>query len=328
MSKFADQIAQLIGNQTPAAVPVEPVTPEPVAPVVDSAPTPPVTPESVAPVAPVVPAEPVVTPEAAAQKPWYEDATDTTKTPPTPVEKNEKNEPVSPQLPEDPDFQLLKKFKEAGKNLADLISEYKVKDVSKLEGEKLVQNALKDFYNLEGDALEEEIVRYSTLSPTQKIEYENQLRKRYEDENSKKLNELINPIETMRKQNEENFAKVVELFDTDIESLVTPLVDQELYGLKVSTEMVDQVRKDMKDFGVVRPDGTFDTEKIFNAVFANRYLKDIVRANVTAAKNQGRQEVLAQVHNPSPNIPASVVPTTNTPDDAVRAYLDKKKSGR
>ena len=320
---FVDTVLKLVSAQeTPASG--EPTPPaEPAAPVVPAAePTP--VPDPKGPTGlEAPPAPPTNEPTAEPSKAWYESDESTPPAadpvPPTNPAEPQGNEPVSE--PEDPDFALLKKFKESGKSLKDLVAEYRVEDVAELPTGDMVRKGLEKFYKLSGEGLEDEIVRYETLSPVQKAEYESTLRSKFEEENSKKLQALIEPLEKKAKENEAAFLANVQRYEGEVDRISTSLVEKEIYGIKVSPEMAETVKKEMLNFGVVKPDGSFDAEKIFEAVFATRFLKDIVRANVTAAKNVGRQEILSEVHNPNPNIPGAVIPTSDSPDDVVRDYV-------
>lgn len=323
MSNFLDTVHSIVSKQeTPVQTPpVE--NPAPVAPVVDAAPpAPPVAPPVTQ--TPETPAPPADTP-APEVKAWYED--ENSATPPAPPV----SDPVKPDVPAavvtDPDYELLKKFKDAGKTLKDLIADYQIEDVSNLQEDQLVSKGLQKFYGLNGDALDDELVRYKELSPVQKVDYVNQIKKRFDDDNANKLKQLTEPLEKKAQENQALFMQNVQRFETDVNDIVSKLPEQELYGVKVTPEMAETVKNEMLNFGIVKDDGSFDAGKIFEAVFATRFLKDIVRANVTASKNAGRQEILAEVHNPNPNIPGTLPPKSLSPDEAARLYIESKRRG-
>jgi hypothetical protein len=65
--------------------------------------------------------------------------------------------------------------------------------------------------------------------------------------------------------------------------------------------------KDLKnyvdnDFKLTKEDGSFDIEKIYSVALWLKYGKDLVKANITKAKNEGREQVLKEVTNPSKNM--------------------------
>jgi len=77
-----------------------------------------------------------------------------------------------------------------------------------------------------------------------------------------------------------------------------------------------------------RKDGSIDADLLAEFALWKLYGKDIVRTNVTKAKNSGRREVLEATTNPS----SGRGPSNNnngfqgvTVDDAFGSYLNAKK---
>ena len=60
-----------------------------------------------------------------------------------------------------------------------------------------------------------------------------------------------------------------------------------------------------KEFSIQKEDGSFDIEKVYNIALWLNYGADVVKANVTKAKNEGREQVLKEVTNPSRNMSSS-----------------------
>ena len=146
---------------------------------------------------------------------------------------------------------------------------------------------------------EQAIYDYEHASIFQKKEWARAMRERYEQQNQEKLKQLTGTnakYAEMQQLAQKRYAEEVEQFTAQI-------VDKELYGLKVSPEMVKELR-DFAETGITfqRPDGSYDIEKIYSVAMWLKYGKDIVKANVTKARNEGKEQVIQAVTNPSPNL--------------------------
>jgi hypothetical protein len=64
--------------------------------------------------------------------------------------------------------------------------------------------------------------------------------------------------------------------------------------------------KDLKnfiqnEFTLQKEDGSFDIEKMYSIGLWLKYGRDLVKANITKAKNEGKEQVIREVSNPSKN---------------------------
>ena len=105
------------------------------------------------------------------------------------------------------------------------------------------------------------------------------------------------------KQNEEYQQAAIAKYNEEIESFSNSIVNKELYGLKITDEMSKDLRNFIdKEFRLTKEDGSFDIEKIYSVAVWLKYGKDLVKANITKAKNEGREQVIKEVSNPSKNM--------------------------
>jgi hypothetical protein len=290
---FLSELADQLRNQQPLEpTPVEPtiVEPTPVEPT-PVEPTPaeptPVEPTSVDP----TPTEP--TPE------WWNDSNS------NPANPNEKNpipaEPKNAVIDLDDDLKLISEYKKSGKTLADFVKEYQVEDVKTMTDEQIVKQGLKDFMNLSEDEYEQATSEYENASFFQKKQWADSFREKLEAKNSEKLKQLTNSNAKAEEYQEAVRAK----YQSDLTNFSEQIVNKEIYGLKVTDEM----SKDLKnfvdnEFTLTREDGSFDVEKMYSIGLWLKYGKDLVKANVTKAKNEGREQVIKEVTNPSKNMTA------------------------
>lgn len=279
---FLSELADELRSQTPTADPVEVTPTEPVE----------VTPDPV----PVEPTPTAEEPKAVetTEKEWYED------TPTTAEAKvvDSKNTNDS-SLDLDEDLQLLVEYKKSGKTLADFVKEYQVEDVKSWNDEKLVREGLKQFMELTEDEYEQAVSEFETASIFQKKQWAESFKNKFEEKNSTKLKQLMGS-----NQQAEDYQKAVAAkYNEEIENFSTSIVNKELYGLKITDEMSKDLRNFIdNEFRLTKEDGSFDIQKIYSVAVWLKYGKDMVKANITKAKNEGREQVLKEVTNPSKNM--------------------------
>lgn len=290
---FLADIADQLRNQNPLAdaTPADPtpVDPAPVDPV-PADPTP----------ADPAPADPNPTP----QKMWWEDdepqPADPKPADPAPADPkpNDKVEPQS-QIELDEDLKLLMEYKKSGKSLKDFVNEYKVDDISSWTEEQIIKNGIQEFMGLEGDQLEQAIYEYENASIFQKKQWAESFKQQYNQKNQEKLKQLTSSNEKLAVQEQ----AVAQKYNAELESFSQQVVGQELYGMKITDEMSKDLRNYIdKEFTLQRPDGSFDIEKMYSIGLWLKYGKDLMKANMTKAKNEGRDQIIKEVTNPSKNM--------------------------
>lgn len=279
---FLSELADELRSQTSTADPVEVTPTEPVE----------VTPDPV----PVEPTPTAEEPKAVetTEKEWYEDTPTTAEA--KVVESKNTNDS---SLDLDEDLQLLVEYKKSGKTLADFVKEYQVEDVKSWNDEKLVREGLKQFMELTEDEYEQAVSEFETASIFQKKQWAESFKNKFEEKNSTKLKQLMGS-----NQQAEDYQKAVAAkYNEEIENFSTSIVNKELYGLKITDEMSKDLRNFIdNEFRLTKEDGSFDIQKIYSVAVWLKYGKDMVKANITKAKNEGREQILKEVTNPSKNM--------------------------
>jgi hypothetical protein len=237
------------------------------------------------------------------------------------------NEPPSPQTlaeEEDEDIALIKEFKKQGKTLKDFVEQYKVEDVSKYTDTQIIEKALKEFEGFEGDEFDQAMSEVETMPLFQKKKLIQEYRAKYNEMNQEKLKQLSSSSnKTSEKQ-----VELMNRFQTELSQTAESLKGQEKYGLKITDEMSSRINKFISDeISLTRKDGSMDVDFLVDVAMWRLYGKDVVKANVTKAKNEGREEMLRATTNPSTGMPNSNTSPSfsgNDAEDAFNAYLNKK----
>jgi hypothetical protein len=288
---FMDNLAeQLRSTQTPPAdsAPVENTAADPT-PAAESTPAEPVVNTTPPPSEPA-PAEP-------AEKQWWEEDTTTTAANPAPAQ--EKTEKSEPQLELDDDLKLILEYKKSGKTLADFVKDYKVEDFSTWSEDKLVEEGLKEFMNLSEDEMEQAKMEWDSASIFQKKQWADSFKQKFEERNNSKLKEL-----TKSNTQAEEYQKAISAkYNAELDQFSNEVVGKELYGLKITDEMSKDLKNFIdKEFTLQNEDGSFDIAKMYSIGLWLKYGKDLVKANITKAKNEGREQIIKEVSNPSKNM--------------------------
>jgi hypothetical protein len=282
---FLKEIADELNAQTtkPAEVVAE-IAQEPI-----SEPTPEVIPEPTPEPTPEVIPEPV-----SVEKEWWEKEEEV-KTADT-IKAEEK-----PTLEMDEDLKLILEYKKSGKTLADFVKEYQVEDVHSWDDAKLVKEGLKEFMKLTEEELEQATYDYENASIIQKKQWAETFRQKFGEKNEDKLKQLT----SSNQQTSEMQKAIADKYNADLDQFSKSIVNKEVYGLKVTDEMSGELKKYInEEFSLQKPDGSFDIEKVYSIALWMKYGKDLVKANVTKARNEGKEQVIREVSNPSKNMTA------------------------
>ena len=304
-----------------SADPQPPADSQPPAPVADPAdPTPPADPQPPAPTGdPVDPAaEPPVDPD---DIPWYEKTT----TPTPNITDPPAGSDPAPVVDEDEDIKLLKEFKKSGKTLKDFINEMNVPDYASMDDATIVEMGLQQLEGFTGDDYASAVEEFNQMSLFQRKKLVQEYRNTFLQQSESKLKQLT---QEPAKKND-RIQQTVQRFESEVDQIAKEISGKELYGFKVTDEMSTKISTFLKkEISLNRTDGSIDAELMADFALWRLYGKDIVRANVTAAKNAGRKEMLIATTNPSSGAGSSNgnpgMKNTGA-DDAFTAYLNAKK---
>jgi len=235
----------------------------------------------------------VINPEpAVAEKDWWDkdEVVSTTDS----IKVEEKKEIVDL----DDDMKLILEYKKSGKTLADFVKEYNVDDLTSWDDAKVMKEGLKEFMNLTEEEIEQATYDYENASILQKKQWAETFRGRFAEKNEQKLKQLV----SSNQQNSEAQKAIADKYNAELEQFSSQIVNKEVYGLKITDEMSKDLKKFInEEFSLQRKDGSFDIEKVYSVALWLKHGKDLVKANVTKARNEGKEQIIREVSNPSKN---------------------------
>lgn len=271
--------------------------------------------------------------ETPAQKSWYdsedeEETTETqapTSTQPEPQQVQPKETVELPPELNDEEVKLIIEYKKSGKTLKDFVQEYNIVDYDSMDDNKIIEMGLKQLEGFKGEELDEASSEIESMNLFQKKKLIRDYRAQFDQINQEKLKQLSSFENTQAEVQK----ATVQRFNTELESTVSKITNQERYGLKITDEMSKSLKKYVADeMNFQRPDGSLDVEALLDVALWRKYGKELVRANVTRAKNEGREEILRQTTNPSTGTGSSNASAGFSNDnlsDAFTQYLNNKK---
>lgn len=229
--------------------------------------------------------------EPAVEKEWWEKEDTTTEKPAQEVKEQ-------PEVDLDDDLKLILEYKKSGKTLADFVKEYQVNDFKEWTDEKFVKEGLKEFMNLTPEEIEQASYEFDNASVFQKKQWAESFKEKFENKNK----EMLKQLTSSQNENQAKSQALAEKYRTDLETYSQALVNKEMYGLKITDEMSKNLKDYIdKEFTLQKADGSFDVEKMYSIAMWLRHGADLVKANVTKARNEGKEQVIREVINPSRN---------------------------
>jgi len=217
--------------------------------------------------------------------------------------------------------------REAGKDLSEFFENIKPKDANQMTDEQLIRYECEKAGITDEDAIEQELDTLSSLTLLQKKKRLDSIRNEVQSENAEKLKRYNAETRKVAEDKKVVFNKAIQ----ELEATTNELVDKNIYGLKITKEIADDI-KDLylnRQMPVFNSNGSPDIAASIELAIYRNYMKTLVKANVNAAKTEGKKEVLKKITNPSANNTASsrIVETRSELDDIASAMEEFENRG-
>lgn len=206
---------------------------------------------------------------------------------------------------------------EKGMTLDDIQAELKGPDPSKMSDKDLYARDLADL-GLNEEEQKEELDKFDGMSTAERKRLVNPVKERLKQENMKKLEQLGHTIP----QEKIKFEAIVQKAQSELKQKLSDITGKEMYGLEMTPERVKVIEDFINnDYSDRNTDGSFNTEFLFKVALTEKYLAQIVQANVIKAKNSGKKEVLDEVTRADKN---TNLGQDRIPDTANKAKKEEK----
>jgi hypothetical protein len=167
-----------------------------------------------------------------------------------------------------------------------------------IKDEKFVKEGLKEFMNLTPEEIEQASYEFDNASVFQKKQWAESFKEKFENKNK----EMLKQLTSSQSENQAKSEALVEKYRTELDGYSQTIVNKEMYGLKITDEMSKNLKDYIdKEFTLQKADGSFDVEKMYSIAMWLKHGADLVKANVTKARNEGKEQVIREVINPSRN---------------------------
>ena len=217
--------------------------------------------------------------------------------------------------------------REAGKDLSEFFENIKPKDANQMTDEQLIRYECEKAGITDEDAIEQELDTLSSLTLLQKKRRLDSIRNEVQSENAEKLKRYNAETRKVAEDKKVVFNKAIQ----ELDATTNELVDKTIYGLKITKEIAADI-KDLylnRQMPVFNSNGVPDIAASIELAIYRNYMKTLVKANVNAAKTEGKKEVLKKITNPSANNTASsrIVETRSELDDIASAMEEFENRG-
>lgn len=217
--------------------------------------------------------------------------------------------------------------KEAGKDLSEFFESVKPQDAKLMTDEQLIRYECEKAGITDEDAIEQELDTLSSLTMLQKKKRLDSIRNEIQSENADKLKRYNADTKKVAEDKKVVFNKAIQ----ELDATTNELVDKTIYGLKITKEIAADI-KDLylnRQMPVFNSNGVPDIAASIELAIYRNYMKTLVKANVNAAKTEGKKEVLKKITNPSANNTASsrIVETRSELDDIASAMEEFENRG-
>lgn len=217
--------------------------------------------------------------------------------------------------------------REAGKDLSEFFESVKPQDAKLMTDEQLIRYECEKAGITDEDAIEQELDTLSSLTMLQKKKRLDSIRNEIQSENADKLKRYNADTRKVAEDKKVVFNKAIQ----ELDATTNELVDKTIYGLKITKEIAADI-KDLylnRQMPVFNSNGVPDIAASIELAIYRNYMKTLVKANVNAAKTEGKKEVLKKITNPSANNTASsrIVETRSELDDIASAMEEFENRG-
>lgn len=229
----------------------------------------------------------------------------------------------SPELPAEFENAAVKdfaKYLNDGGDIKEFMDTYVATDVTKLSDREVFTSYLKGV-GVESGEMEKALKDFDEMPKYQQKLQTQRLRGELEVAQRAKLSELSHRQESLAHERQ----KDAEQLQRNVETSVDGLVGQSYKGLKIDGNMAKAIKNELiNNFTFQKKDGSADINKLIDFAVWQRYGADLVKANVTQATNNGREQVLDKLGNPSSNpAPSNVQTGQKTATDFIGDYINR-----
>ncbi len=223
-------------------------------------------------------------------------------------------------LLKNPLVEAMVEFTKSGKSdPLEFMREIGVVDAAKLSVEEMFKMKAQKL-GFEGDelteAVEEDMLKFDSMTKTEKREYESKLRDTYKAQTSDKLKSYTEKLLQERQRTAELDERVSQKAEQDLNTMMSDLLKKETYkGLPLTQEMIDQVKKLVPTYApvIARFDESgnltkYDIEDGADTIMWKLYGKQMLRNAFLSGRLDASEEFHAERTRVNPNNTPSASP--------------------
>ena len=184
------------------------------------------------------------------------------------------------------------KFKQSGNgNFREYLKSFELdKDYDAMSDKKVYEMGIKNL-DLTEEEIEYEMDRFDDLSPVQKKIETRKMRAEMKSEQELRIKNVAFEANEQSVEQQKRMQEITKKNEENFNGLTKSMVNKGYYGLNLTEDMTKKINDHVMSgkIGFVNPDGTINTNKLFDFAAWDLYKKDVLQNKVHQGKVKGQK---------------------------------------
>lgn len=198
----------------------------------------------------------------------------------------------------DPLLKAIAEAKKAGKNVVDALKELQPVDYKSMSLEQLA-SAYGKVKGWSDDDISDEISKMEGKTRTEIENITSTWLTKLETDQAGKMEQFATTHQKEVEKQRQAEAHIQKQFETDLRSTCEKMLDNEINGVKLTKEHVNDFIKTAVEFAPTREDGTINMEGAILPLWIGRNIKQFMGAAKAEGASEGKEEVLLSINRPN-----------------------------
>lgn len=233
-----------------------------------------------------------------ADKLWFESATTSTDAPKTEIEDKTDYKDKYSKITKNPLLKALIEAEDAGKNVLDAFQELQPVNYKGMSVEQLAE-AYGKSKGWSDDDISDEISKMEGKTRTEIENITSTWLTKLDADQAGKMEKFASDNKQVAEQQRQAEAHINKQFEIDLKSMCEKMLVNEINGVKLTKDHVNDFIKTAVEFSPMRENGTFNMEGAIFPLWLGLNMKQFMGAAKAEGASEGRGEVLETINRPN-----------------------------
>jgi hypothetical protein len=233
-----------------------------------------------------------------AEKAWYETTSTSTDAPKTEVEDKTDYKDKYSKITKNPLLKALIEAEDAGKNVLDAFKELQPVNYKAMSMEQLAE-AYGKSKGWSDDDISDEISKMEGKTRTEIENITSTWLNKLDADQAGKMEKFASDNKQVAEQQKQAELHIQQTFEKDLKAECELMLANEINGVKLTKDHVNDFIKTSVEFAPTREDGTISRE-VLRYYWLGRNLNQFMGAAKAEGASEGREEVLETINRPNP----------------------------